>query len=160
MCDMQRRSILTSWGPIRITICSDVVTTCELPVLDTIPKEAFAVLDAGTDRFSCFVHELLEGVSPVSPPVRPQAGTAFQSMVWKGLQSIPRGETCSYRELAEKIGHARSCRAVANACGRNPAPLFIPCHRVIRSDGNAGGFSCGLPWKELLLGLEQASALN
>jgi methylated-DNA-[protein]-cysteine S-methyltransferase len=59
------------------------------------------------------------------------------------LMKIPTGETRSYKEVAEAIGHPNSSRAVANACASNPHPVIIPCHRVIRSDGGLGGYSGG-----------------
>ena len=81
-------------------------------------------------------------------------GTAFQKSVWKAIATIPRGETRSYAWLAKKIGRPRAVRAVANACGANPLPVIIPCHRVIASDGSLGGFSGGLDLKKRLLALE------
>ena len=68
-------------------------------------------------------------------------GTPFQIKVWKEIAKIPKGKTKTYKEIAIKIGHPNSARAVANACGKNPYPLIIPCHRVIRSDGSMGGYS-------------------
>ena len=68
-------------------------------------------------------------------------GTEFQIKVWKELSKIPFGETRTYKEVAEAIGHPKSSRAVANACAKNPYPIKIPCHRVIRSDGGLGGYS-------------------
>ena len=68
-------------------------------------------------------------------------GTRFQIMVWNKLKKIPKGEVRTYREVAIAIGKPNSARAVANACGRNPRPIEIPCHRVIRSDGRLGGYS-------------------
>ena len=62
-------------------------------------------------------------------------------MVWNKLKKIPKGEVRTYREVAIAIGKPNSARAVANACGRNPRPIEIPCHRVIRSDGRLGGYS-------------------
>ncbi|MAJ87867.1 MAG: methylated-DNA--[protein]-cysteine S-methyltransferase [Cellvibrionales bacterium TMED148] len=84
-------------------------------------------------------------------------GTAFQKKVWNMLKTIPRGATRSYKEIAIAIGHPNSARAVANACGQNPLPLRIPCHRAIRSDGSLGGYSAngGKRAKEKLLQLEQ-----
>lgn len=83
-----------------------------------------------------------------------QAGTPFQRNVWKTLQTIPYGETKSYQWVAKKIGKPKALRAVGQACGANPIPLFIPCHRVIASNGKIGGFSGGLHWKRRLLRLE------
>ena len=68
-------------------------------------------------------------------------GTLFQKKVWFELTKIPKGETKSYREIAVAIGHPLAARAVANACGQNPYPIKIPCHRAIRSDGSLGGYS-------------------
>ena len=68
-------------------------------------------------------------------------GTKFQIMVWNELKKIPKGEVRTYREIAIAIGKPNSARAVANACGRNPRPIEIPCHRVIGSDGRLGGYS-------------------
>tara|TARA_B100000927_G_scaffold20308_1_gene15501 strand:- start:629 stop:907 length:279 start_codon:yes stop_codon:yes gene_type:complete len=71
----------------------------------------------------------------------PLKGTEFQIKVWKEIVKIPYGETITYKELAVAIGKPNSSRAVANACGKNPYPPTIPCHRVIRSDGELGGYS-------------------
>tara|TARA_A100001037_G_scaffold297363_1_gene319277 strand:- start:567 stop:866 length:300 start_codon:yes stop_codon:yes gene_type:complete len=83
--------------------------------------------------------------------------TEFQRKVWAELKRIPYGETRSYKEIARLIGHPNSARAVANACGKNPFPVLIPCHRAIRSDGSLGGYSAkgGIRRKERLL-LEEA----
>jgi len=68
-------------------------------------------------------------------------GTNFQIQVWSEISKIPFGKTRTYKEIAVSIGKPNSARAVANACGKNPYPIDIPCHRVIRSDGNIGGYS-------------------
>jgi O-6-methylguanine DNA methyltransferase len=70
-------------------------------------------------------------------------GTAFQIQDWRELLKIPKGKTISYAELAKRIGRPNAYRAVANACGKNPLPPIIPCHRVIASDGSLGGYSAG-----------------
>ena len=70
-------------------------------------------------------------------------GTNFQIKVWKEIAKIPKGKTKSYKEIAIAIGRPKSSRAVANACGKNPYPIEIPCHRVIRSHGEVGGYSAG-----------------
>ena len=84
-------------------------------------------------------------------------GTDFQIKVWNELNKIPSGETKTYKEIAELIGYPKAARAVANACGKNPYPITIPCHRVIRSDGGLGGYSGegGVEKKRLLLANEQ-----
>jgi len=68
-------------------------------------------------------------------------GTNFQKKVWNEISKIPKGKVKTYKELAKLIGKPKSSRAVANACGKNPYPIKIPCHRVIRSDGSLGGYS-------------------
>lgn len=78
-------------------------------------------------------------------------GTPFQRKVWKAIARIPYGKTRSYAQLAKAVGKPGASRAVGAACGANPLPLFIPCHRVVASDGSLGGFSGGLAIKRLLL---------
>jgi AraC family transcriptional regulator, regulatory protein of adaptative response / methylated-DNA-[protein]-cysteine methyltransferase len=85
-------------------------------------------------------------------------GTAFQWKVWKALQRIPLGETRSYADVARAIGHPAAVRAVANACARNPVALAVPCHRVVRSDGEPGGYRWGTDRKEQLLRREESEA--
>jgi AraC family transcriptional regulator, regulatory protein of adaptative response / methylated-DNA-[protein]-cysteine methyltransferase len=85
-------------------------------------------------------------------------GTDFQLRVWSALQRIPLGSTRSYSDVAEMIGEPAAVRAVANACGSNPVPLIIPCHRVIRKDGSLGGYGLGLPRKKALLAKERSLA--
>ena len=68
-------------------------------------------------------------------------GTAFQKKVWYEIDKIPRGEVVTYSQIAESIGHPKAARAVANACGANPNPITTPCHRVICSNGDIGGYS-------------------
>ncbi len=80
--------------------------------------------------------------------------TAFQQRVWKALQGIPRGETRSYSQVANELGHPRAVRAVAQACARNPLALVVPCHRVIGRDGAITGYRWGTERKQKLLELE------
>ncbi len=82
-------------------------------------------------------------------------GTEFQVTVWTAISAIPYGETKSYSELAEEIGMPTAYRAVANACGANPVPLIIPCHRVVGKNGNLGGYGPGVNKKKFLLELEK-----
>jgi O-6-methylguanine DNA methyltransferase len=67
--------------------------------------------------------------------------TDFQKRVWKEIDKIPYGKTVTYKEIAKKIGKPNASRAVANACGKNPTPITRPCHRVICSNGEIGGYS-------------------
>lgn len=81
-------------------------------------------------------------------------GTAFQKAVWAALVSIPFGETRSYAQIAQQIGHPTAVRAVGAANGRNPLSIIAPCHRVIGSNGKLTGFAGGLATKAFLLRLE------
>ena len=85
------------------------------------------------------------------------AGTEFQRRVWAVLRQIPSGETVTYAELARRIGQPRAVRAVAGACAANPAAVVIPCHRVVRSDGDLGGYRWGVTRKQALLQAEGAA---
>lgn len=81
--------------------------------------------------------------------------TSFQQKVWEIAQSIPYGQTKSYGWVADQLGKPKAMRAVGQALGRNPLPIIIPCHRVVRSDGGLGGFRGGLDMKKRLLRLEK-----
>ena len=80
--------------------------------------------------------------------------TAFQKQVWQALQKIPYGETRTYSDIARSIGQPSAVRAVATACGANPAALVVPCHRIVRSDGGLGGYRWGIERKRELLAQE------
>lgn len=116
---------------------------CTLPFLKTAPQKPFE----------------LEGFQPLEkllqtfPTLGKITGTPFQKAVWNELKKIPRGQTRTYGEIAASIGRPKAVRAVGSACGANPIPLWIPCHRVVAQNG-LGGFGSGLPWKKLLLRLE------
>jgi len=84
-------------------------------------------------------------------------GTAFQQRVWKALREIPAGQTASYQDIARKIGSPRAVRAVAGACAANAIAVAIPCHRVIRSDGELSGYRWGIERKRALLGREASA---
>jgi methylated-DNA-[protein]-cysteine S-methyltransferase len=86
-------------------------------------------------------------------PVRQHSGEFLQH-TWQVLRAVPAGAPVSYTELAAKAGRPQAVRAAAAACARNPAALFVPCHRVLRSDGSLGGFRWGLPAKRWLLDYE------
>ena len=83
-------------------------------------------------------------------PVRQRSG-AFREHAWDVLRSVPAGAPVSYTEYAAKSGRPAAVRAAAAACARNAAALFVPCHRVLRTDGSLGGFRWGLPVKRRLL---------
>ena len=82
------------------------------------------------------------------------SGTPFQHAVWETLQRIPAGTVWTYGQLAARVGHPGAARAVGSACGANPIPFLIPCHRVVASNGGLGGFGLGLAVKRALLARE------
>jgi len=98
----------------------------------------------------------LQGQRPsLDLPLDVQA-TAFKMRVWEELRHIPYGQTRTYSQVAQAIGHPKAVRAVANACATNPAALVTPCHRVLRKDGSLGGYRWGLERKQKLLQMEKS----
>lgn len=100
------------------------------------------------------IEEYLQGKLRVFTSPLDLVGTPFQLRVWQELMRIPYGSTRTYAQVAEKIGSVSLARAVGAACGANPVPIVVPCHRVIASDGTLGGFGGGLAIKQMLLDLE------
>jgi methylated-DNA-[protein]-cysteine S-methyltransferase len=88
-------------------------------------------------------------------PIDWQLSHGFLLRARQGIATIPYGETRTYTELAREAGNERAVRAAGSACSRNPIPLVVPCHRVLRSDGSLGGYAGGLGMKERLLELER-----
>ena len=98
---------------------------------------------------------MLLGQAPTDlPPLDLSSGTEFQISVWRQLLQIPLGQVRSYIELAGRLGKPGASRAVGSACGANPIPVIVPCHRVLAALGRIGGFSGGPGWKQRLLKIE------
>ena len=95
--------------------------------------------------------KILGGGEPKEFPPLDMAGTAFQKSVWNAMRKISLGKTKSYGEIAQAIGKPKAVRAVGGACGANPVPVLVPCHRVLAANKKLGGFSSGLDWKRSLL---------
>jgi AraC family transcriptional regulator of adaptative response/methylated-DNA-[protein]-cysteine methyltransferase len=126
--------------------------------LRTLRRRFHAALLPGTNRLvralqqqlnEYFSGERREFSIPLSFP-----GTAFQKKVWSSLLDIPYGSTCSYQDVARKVGHPRAVRAVGTANGMNRIAILIPCHRVVNANGELGGYGGGLWRKRMLLELE------
>jgi AraC family transcriptional regulator, regulatory protein of adaptative response / methylated-DNA-[protein]-cysteine methyltransferase len=119
-----------------------------------------AEISAAGDSFERWVKEIVQRVEGKPPrielPLDLQA-TAFQRRVWQELQQIPPGATRTYSQVAKAVGNPKAVRAVARACARNPVSIVVPCHRVIREDGNLAGYRWGLSRKEQLLAQERAA---
>ena len=114
-------------GLCRIEIRKDKMPPLppDSPALSAAAREITEYLEGKRKRFSV--------------PTDPE-GTSFERRVWEKITRIPYGKTVSYKKLAEMIGAPGSARAVANACGKNPLPIIIPCPRVVLSSGKAGGY--------------------
>lgn len=91
-------------------------------------------------------------------PVRQHSGGGFRLTAWEILRHVPAGAPITYTEFALRAGNPTAVRAAASACAHNAAALFVPCHRVLRTDGSLGGFRWGLPVKRWLLGHEKVSS--
>jgi O-6-methylguanine DNA methyltransferase len=118
-------------------------------------KEKIPVKIRGWHRITeAALKNVLAGRAPGKFPPLDLAGTDFQKSVWNALRKISSGKTKSYGEIARAIGNPKAVRAVGGACGANPVPVLIPCHRVLAADGKIGGFSGGLDWKRTLLARE------
>jgi AraC family transcriptional regulator of adaptative response/methylated-DNA-[protein]-cysteine methyltransferase len=119
-----------------------------------------AEIASAPDAYQRWVREIVqrtEGKQPeVDLPLDLQA-TAFQRRVWQQLQRIPRGATRTYAQVARAVGKPKAIRAVARACAMNPVSVVVPCHRVIRGDGNLAGYRWGLSRKQRLLAQERTA---
>lgn len=128
----------------------------------TPPKLTLLELDGFFSTAAAAIDRYLGGEGArLKLPYDIAEGTHLQRAVWLEIARIPHGETISYSTLAERVGFPRAVRAVASACGANPIPLVIPCHRVVAKDGTLGGFSLGgLEVKEKLLKIEAPRAFT
>jgi len=122
---------------------------------ETIPQgfvigETALINEAFTQLNAYFAGRLTEFSLPLAP-----RGTAFQQTVWRALCAVPYAGTASYKDIALTIANPKAVRAVGQANNRNPIPIFIPCHRIIGSNGKLVGYSGGLEIKAFLLALER-----
>lgn len=124
-------------------ICSILILNTEEKVTEVIPRPLQACVHQLKDYFEGLRTRFDLNLNP--------EGTHFQKRVWKTLQTIPYGKTLSYLELSQQLGDVKAIRAVANANGKNPLWVVVPCHRVIGSDGNLTGYAGGLHRKQWLL---------
>ncbi|MVB13107.1 Methylated-DNA--protein-cysteine methyltransferase [Caprobacter fermentans] len=145
----------TQIGKITVASDGDAITTVHFGALDPAELRRSEL----TDRAAEEIGEYLSGKrTAFDLPVAPE-GTAFQKRVWDALQTIPYGETRSYRQIAEQIGSPKASRAVGMANNKNPIAILIPCHRVVGADGSLVGYAAGLEIKKRLLTLEKTDSL-
>jgi len=121
---------------------------------DHIPKDAVSGICPVLEQAKDWLTQYFKGHIPDFTPPLKASGTQFQQRVWGQLLEIPYGETVTYGELAKDIG-CKSAQAVGGAVGKNPISVFIPCHRVVGTDGTLTGYAGGLEKKEALLRLEK-----
>ncbi len=145
---MPQLSFTSPIGPLALFEADDAIVALDwgwLPESDDTP-----LLRRARDQ----LEEYFDGKRRVFDLTLAPQGTVFQRKVWAALEQIPFGSTLSYGQLAEKLGTAP--RPLGGACGRNPIPVIIPCHRVLAADGGLGGYSGidGIETKEFLLRLE------
>lgn len=127
-------------GITKISITEQVDEAEILPTSNIHLIEAKQQLEA---YFSGTLHQFNLNINP--------KGTDFQEKVWKALLSVPYGKTASYQEITNTLGDPKAIRAVANANGKNPVWIVVPCHRIIGSDGSLTGYAGGLWRKKWLL---------
>ncbi len=123
---------------------------------DRFPRAEFQGGDAEFERMVAEVVGLVEAPGQRLDLPLDIRGTAFQQRVWAALSAIPCGKTATYKEIARAIGQPKAVRAVAQACGANPLAIAIPCHRVVRSDGDLSGYRWGVERKRKLIAREAA----
>lgn len=153
-------------GPVRVAVRDGaIVACCYLDHWDRMaPKAARrfpddAWTEGPTPQAQAIGRYLAGDLTALDDLAVDTGGTEFQRRVWGALRTIPRGETWSYRDLAEAADAGGGMRAVGQANGANPVWIVVPCHRVIRSDGSIGGYGGGVDRKQWLLAHEGARLL-
>jgi len=154
----QHASIPTPLGAMMVAIANQRVVGlwfadgAHLPSLEACPQASNTGL---IERVQTQLAEYLAGQrKSFNLPVQLDTGTPLQTAVWQALTTLPYGQTCSYGELATRVGRPRAARAVAAAVARNPINIVVPCHRVIGADGELTGYAGGLARKRALLTIE------
>jgi methylated-DNA-[protein]-cysteine S-methyltransferase len=120
------------------------------PPARTAAAAAGLLDEARRQLLAYFAGELREFALPLAP-----GGTAFQRRVWAEVARVPYGATTTYGEIARRLGHRGSGRAVGAAVGRNPIAIIVPCHRVVGAGGRLTGYAAGLDRKRFLLSVER-----
>ena len=148
----------TERGVCRVMLGADA-RALEADLAAEFPRAELAGADAGLRAHVAAIRRQLASGDASGPPVD-VGGTAFEQQVWRALRAIPYGEVRSYQQVAQAIGRPTAARAVAQACAANPVALVVPCHRVVRADGAAGGYRWGADRKAALLEHERRAGLR
>ncbi len=142
-------------GPLLLTADGDSLTglflTSPARASDWIREDAAAPFPETRRQLAAYFAGSLTEFTLTLAPV----GTAFQTRVWDALRAIPYGATCSYGDLARRLGSPGAARAVGLANGHNPISIIVPCHRVLGTSGRLTGYSGGMERKAFLLALEE-----
>ncbi len=140
-------------GALSVTVCDNAVTALRFGSFG-VPFDSAETWPPVLRQAVAELREYFDGLRrEFTLPLAPQ-GTPFQQEVWAALREIPYGRTCTYGEIAARIGRPRASRAVGMANNRNPIGIVVPCHRVVGASGALVGYAAGLPVKEALLRLE------
>ena len=144
----------------KVLLARNVQGVCALALADETSalmdelRRNFPVANLQVDVAQTYLAEVLQYIEnpqmKLALPLDPQ-GTPFQQQVWQALRQIPCGQTLSYRALAQQLGKPQAVRAIASACAANKIALLIPCHRVVRSNGELSGYRWGVARKQALL---------
>jgi methylated-DNA-[protein]-cysteine S-methyltransferase len=149
-------------GPLKLVASGEALvavylpTYRRMPALDAAPVPRQAILDQAARE----LEEYFSGGRRDFTTRLGASGTVFQTQVWNALGEIPYGARWSYGQLARAVGRPKAARAVGMANGSNPLPIFVPCHRVVGSDGSLTGYGGGLETKRWLLDLEGRVAVS
>ncbi len=149
---MYYASYQTPWGVFYLIEDNEKLVSCSLvkPEDGVYEKETRFLTKCCQELTEYFEGKRKEFTIELYPQ-----GTPFQQKVWRELQKIPYGKTCSYQDIARKIGNHRAYQAVGQSIHNNPLPFFIPCHRVIGKNKKLTGYALGLDLKKYLLELEK-----
>jgi methylated-DNA-[protein]-cysteine S-methyltransferase len=135
------------WGPIALEARG--VRLRRVRLGEVMPDRADEILARAAEALELYFQD---GETPLADlPLDLDGCSEFDRAVYGELATVPSGKVLTYGQVAERIGRPGAARAVGGALGRNPLPIVLPCHRVIRSDGSLGGFGAGPDWKRHLL---------
>ena len=147
-------------GPITILQSNKGVMKIEYKQLDNYINDtesknvAYEIISPEVSTAAKQITEYFNGLRKTFDVSLDIAGTDFQKKVWQAMLTIPFGHPLTYKDIAIKVGSPKGCRAVGQACGANPIPIIIPCHRVVGANNSMGGYSGGIHIKQYLLSFE------
>lgn len=149
--------VRTTWGEFLAIYSPSGLNTLKFPGTFNVRDYQEILLSGAANELEQQLEAYISGdLRKFSVRVDLSGGTEFSQMVWQQIRKIGYGKFCSYGEIAGNIGKPKAYRAIGNACGANPLPIIIPCHRVLGKN-SVGGYSGGLEWKKRLLALEGIS---